>query len=416
VYSQRRRDSPTFGGLKAFVRPVLLALALIGGLLAVAAPASPAAGPAGTRATIEQEMRSAGSASGALAVDLDSGRVIARVRPRQRRVPASVQKLYTTSASLLRFGPRGRLRTTVLSRNGPDAAGTLTGNVWIRGGGDPALDAAGLRTLADQVAAAGVRRVEGNLIADESAFDTLRGPPSEGYRSSRWIAPLSGLAYERGRHPASKVPGFFREALKANGVTVTGRMRVRATPARAANALAALGSPPMATLVGQTNGPSDNWYSEQLLKAVGASTGEVGSTAGGAATAGALLRDTVGIRPRIRDGSGLSRANLTTPRQVVRLLRAMDARPEGPALRGSLPVAGRTGTLGTRMRTTAASGRCQAKTGTLSNVSSLAGYCTSRHGSRVAFAFLMNGVYPASARKLQDRMVTALARYRAPAG
>ena len=64
-----------------------------------------------------------------------------------------------------------------------------------------------------------------------------------------------------------------------------------------------------------------------------------------------------------------------------------------------------------RRRHTAARDDCQAKTGTLSNVSALAGYCRTRDGGRVAFAFLMNYVNPWSARRLQDTMAGALARY-----
>ena len=78
---------------------------------------------------------------------------------------------------------------------------------------------------------------------------------------------------------------------------------------------------------------------------------------------------------------------------------------------GSLPVAGRSGTLAYRMRGTSAQDRCRAKTGTLRDVSALAGYCASR-GANVAFAFLMNYVSPYNARILQDRMTAALARYR----
>jgi len=77
----------------------------------------------------------------------------------------------------------------------------------------------------------------------------------------------------------------------------------------------------------------------------------------------------------------------------------------------SLPVAGRTGTLYDRMRGSAARDHCRAKTGTLSNVSALAGYCETRRGRKIAFAFLMNSVYPWTARRIQDRMTDALARY-----
>jgi serine-type D-Ala-D-Ala carboxypeptidase/endopeptidase (penicillin-binding protein 4) len=71
-------------------------------------------------------------------------------------------------------------------------------------------------------------------------------------------------------------------------------------------------------------------------------------------------------------------------------------------------VAGRTGTLRTRMRGTAAAGRCQAKTGTLSNVSALAGYCRAVSGHDIVFALLMNNVGLGTARAQQDRFAAAL--------
>jgi D-alanyl-D-alanine carboxypeptidase/D-alanyl-D-alanine-endopeptidase (penicillin-binding protein 4) len=95
----------------------------------------------------------------------------------------------------------------------------------------------------------------------------------------------------------------------------------------------------------------------------------------------------------------------------VALLRHMSGDPAGPALEASLPVAGRSGTLATRMRGTAAAGHCQAKTGTLSDVSALAGYCDARSGSTLAFAFLMERVNVTRARALQDRMAALLAAY-----
>ena len=98
----------------------------------------------------------------------------------------------------------------------------------------------------------------------------------------------------------------------------------------------------------------------------------------------------LGVQPQIVDGSGLSRADRTTPRQVVHLLEA-HARPgDRGRLRGLAPVAGRTGTIRKRMRGTAAQDRCRAKTGTLIGVSALAGCARSAGGHTVAFAMLMN--------------------------
>ena len=116
------------------------------------------------------------------------------------------------------------------------------------------------------------------------------------------------------------------------------------------------------------------------------------------------------IAPQVVDGSGLSRNDRTTPRQIVRLLSGMAGTSSADAFDASLPVAGRTGTLYNRMRRTAAQDRCHAKTGTLHDVSTLAGYCTTAAGRRIAFAFLMNSTTVWRAHPLQDAMTAALAR------
>jgi serine-type D-Ala-D-Ala carboxypeptidase/endopeptidase (penicillin-binding protein 4) len=77
----------------------------------------------------------------------------------------------------------------------------------------------------------------------------------------------------------------------------------------------------------------------------------------------------------------------------------------------SLPIAGRDGTLFDRMRRGPARARCVGKTGTLSNVSALSGYCEALSGDDYAYSILMNGVYPTGARRLQDRMLQAIAKY-----
>jgi D-alanyl-D-alanine carboxypeptidase/D-alanyl-D-alanine-endopeptidase (penicillin-binding protein 4) len=163
------------------------------------------------------------------------------------------------------------------------------------------------------------------------------------------------------------------------------------------------------------NQPSDNYIAETLIKGLGAQFGGAGSTAAGAAVVRQTVKDQFGIEPQVVDGSGLSRADRTTPRQIVQLLTGVEQTDIAAALAQSLPVAGRNGTLVHRMRGSAAQDRCHAKTGTLRDVSALAGYCNATGGHRIAFAFLMNRVWPPGARTLQDRMAKALAVYQGPA-
>jgi serine-type D-Ala-D-Ala carboxypeptidase/endopeptidase (penicillin-binding protein 4) len=398
-------------------------LRLIAALLLAAAltpAAALAGGPAATRAALASQMRFAGGGSGAYAVDLDSGRTIYASRADTARTPASVEKLYTTSTALTLYGVDGHLTTHVLGDVGVDPGGVLIGNLYLRGGGDPNFGTRQAEQLADQlVLDSGLREITGRVIGDESAFDSLRGPPSEGYRTTNEVGPLSALTFNRGRTGARRpywqtspplvAARAFQRALERRDVVIGGAARTGRTQP-AALPLAEQPSMTIAELARVTNRPSDNFNAETLIKALGAEFGTGGTTAAGAV----VVRRTMagfGVRPRVADGSGLSRSDRTTPRQVVRLLQHMAADQAGPAFETSLAVAGRNGTLVHRMRSSAARDRCHAKTGTLNYVSALAGYCQSTAGARVAFAFLMNGVNVYAAHQLQDRMAAALARY-----
>ena len=400
------------------------------------------AAPAASGATPEQalsralarQMGAAGSHSGAIAVDLDSGRTLFARRPDIARAPASNEKLYTTASALVALGPRGHLTTRVLGNGTLDAGGTFHGSLYLKGGGDPtfgstsftqraygtgATDAELARRLAD----AGVKRVRGGVYGDETYFDRRRGTPAEGYAASFEVeGELSALAYNRGlasenggsfqSKPAIFAAGRFRSALIAQGIPVAKPAAEQTAPA-GSQALALALSPTIATLAGLTNRPSDNFFAEMLIKGLGARFGAGGTTTAGAAVVGRQVNE-LGAHPRaIVDGSGLSRGDRTSPRQILRLLAHMKADPTaGPAFFGSLAVAGRSGTIAGRMNGTAAAGRCRAKTGTLSDVSALSGYCTARGGHTIAFSILMNGVGVDGARSLQDRMCIAMARYR----
>lgn len=119
----------------------------------------------------------------------------------------------------------------------------------------------------------------------------------------------------------------------------------------------------------------------------------------------------LGASPRVVDGSGLSRANRSSPRQIVRVMLAMGASADmAGSFHESLAVAGRSGTLAHRMGGTTAAGRCRGKTGTLRGVSALSGYCDTVGGRRLVFSFLMNGVSLGGARALQNAMTVAVAR------
>jgi serine-type D-Ala-D-Ala carboxypeptidase/endopeptidase (penicillin-binding protein 4) len=393
----------------------IVALACL--LAALAAPAASAKGRAATARALALQMRSAGPSSGALAVDLESGRTIYSRRADIPRMPASVQKLYTSFAALRRLGSGGRLQTSVLADAAPDDAGVVDGDLYLRGSGDPTFGTLAAARLARQVADAGVVAVTGRVRGDESAFDLRRGVPSSAFRLTSEVGPLSALTYNRGRsgrrspfwqrRPARFAARAFTKQLLLAGVDVQRRGSTGRAPADAAP-VAEWRSLPVSDLLRLMNPPSDNFMAETFVKVLGAQFGATGSTLEGTE----VVRDELGkldLAPAVVDGSGLSRSDRTSPRDVVALLDELDG---DAAFTGSLAIAGRTGTLETRMRGSAAQDRCRAKTGTLRDVSALAGYCSTSHGGHVAFAFLMNYVSPYYARILQDRMASVLARYR----
>jgi D-alanyl-D-alanine carboxypeptidase/D-alanyl-D-alanine-endopeptidase (penicillin-binding protein 4) len=380
----------------------------------------PASAEAGLTSTLSRQMARAGAHSGAYVVDLDTGRQLYAKRAGVRRMPASVEKLYTTATAMLLYGTEGRLTTSVMAGSLPDEEGVIDGDLVLKGGGDPTFGTAQVNALAQKLVRGGLTRVEGRVVGDESAFDPFRGVPSSHYLLTSDVGPLSALAYNHGRsgkrrpywqsRPPSFVADRFARALKQRGVKIGAKARAgRATAGM--EELSEWDSPTIAAIAHLMLPPSDNYMAEMLLKDIGAAYGGAGSISAGAA----VVRSTLArfkITPTVVDGSGLSRLDRTSPREVVKLLSGIAEDPEaGPAFDYALAVVGRTGTVYRRMRGTAAQDRCHAKTGTLHDVSSLVGYCTTLTGRRIAFAFLMNRIQPWYAHGLQDKMTVALARY-----
>lgn len=185
--------------------------------------------------------------------------------------------------------------------------------------------------------------------------------------------------------------------------------------------IASVPSAPVRELVKAMIKPSDNLAAELLFLQLGAQA-EVDPVAlstteeKAAKSMRAFLRPIVtgSVQPSIEEGSGMSRRNAVTPRNLVDLLRWMQRRPSFEAFREALPVAGVDGTLQTRFRGTAAEGNLRAKTGSLKGVQTLSGYLTTRNGEHWAFSILLNQCLegPASTgRDAIDRMATLLADF-----
>lgn len=392
-------------------------------------------GLAALQGDLAREMRQAGPSSGAIVYDDTARRLLFAVDANVPRPPASVEKLYTSTAALALLGPGARLYTTVLGVGSLGSHGTWHGNLYVHGGGDPTLGSAGfdaeyadgqgslIETLARRVRAAGIRRVTGHVIADESLFDAERGPvATEGVPdlddlggqlsaltyNHGYVGPAPGHGWNVPLTPATYTVLEFTRALNRAGVSARPAQVARVTPA-GAQLLASVASPPLSELLDLMNGPSDDFYAELLLKQLGARLQGAGTSRAGAAAVSRVLAG-YGLHPRIVDGSGLSRRDATTPRDVVQLLVDLTPTHNGALLRRSLPLAGVSGTLATRMGDSPAAGRCEAKTGTLDEVTNLAGWCRDLTGHLIVFAFFMDGIEVWQGHTLQDHMLITIVR------
>ncbi len=355
------------------------------------------------------------AASGAVAVDLTTGRTLFSRHPDLPLAPASNEKLTVAFAALRELGTSYRFRTEIFGR-GYQEGSVWHGDVFLKGFGDPTLTSLQVDRLATQISMLGITHITGRVFGDESWFDAARTAP--GWRASYFIdecPPLSALVVDRAvydRHvalqPALAAAGRLRFMLRKRGIA-SGAVGLGRTP-DSALALAQVESEPLPVVLAAMDRESDNFAAEMVLKVLGAEVDDEGTTAAGAAVVvrdlGAAGVPLVGVR--IVDGSGLSLFDRLTAQALGALLVAVwndiDLRTPFWA---SLPIAGVNGTLDKRMREPPAKGTVRAKTGTTSRASALSGYV----GDRYVFAVLQNGVpvSTSAARKAQDRFATALA-------
>jgi D-alanyl-D-alanine carboxypeptidase/D-alanyl-D-alanine-endopeptidase (penicillin-binding protein 4) len=370
-----------------------------------------------------------GGQVGALVEDASSADVLFAEDPEVPRPPASVEKLYTSVAAVNVLGPNARFRTAVLGTGELDPAGIWHGNLYLRGGGDPTFgdgswnkayeDGYGPNAgqLATQLQKLGIRRVTGHIFADESLFDTDRGGPATGNLPDipDYGGELSALVYDHGMTEGKMSPAVFAAhelalTLRGRGVRIGAGSRTRSTPADA-RLLAHVESPRLSVLLRLMDVPSDDLIADMLAKQLGAHRFGEGTLAAGATEISQTISSEYGLDPTIFDGSGLDRADRTTPLQVVTLLRRVYDTPTGALLSASLPTVGEQGTVQGIGVGTPAQGRCLAKTGTLNNVTNLAGYCSARGGQTLVFALMIDGPSNYQAVTELSRAVAAIANY-----
>ena len=436
---------------------------------------------------------------------LDRGDILFSQNAGKLMMPASNMKILTLAAAAEHLGWDFRF-TTTLETGGSIENGTLRGDLYVRGNGDPTLSTREKRgeAVLDEWAAAlrtaGITAIDGRILGDDQAFDeeSLGQGWSWDYLEAGYAAPVGPLQYNENTANLTAAPGAavgdpvrvelsggsgltvvnrattgagaesgvrgainvrrridrpeleitgtipldapvvtrtvavmnptaflaqsVRDGLISRGITVSGAagdaddILLDAMGGTERRVLHTSHSPTLRDIGTVLMKVSQNQYAETLLKAVGAANGGLGTTVAGRRAAAETFRSW-GIPDNgyvMADGSGLSRYNYIAPSTITEVLARMhaDTRHRDAFLR-TLPIAGKDGTISTRMRRSLAEGNAVAKTGSIANVRSLSGYVRTRQGETLAFAIIANDfVIPAATVNwIADLAVEVLAAF-----
>ena len=341
---------------------------------------------------------------GLMVWDLTADTIIFRYGERQTMRPASVMKLVTAITALDRLGSNYQFRTS-LYYTGQLIGNVLQGDLYCVGGMDPRFNSDDMNAFVERVRGMGVDTIRGRLIADYSMKEESR--LGEGWCWDDDNPILSPLLISKN---ADFLQQFAAELCK-KGIVVADDFAEGLLP----NGAYAVGSRFHAIdqVLTKMLKESDNLYAESMMYQVAASGGVKHASAANARTHVKKLVKKLGLNAdnyKFADGSGLSLYNYVTPELLVMLLRYAYRTPEIYSnLYPALPVAGVDGTLEKRMKGPYTRGNVHAKTGTLTGVSSLAGYCYSANNHLLAFCIINQGVMKnADGRGFQDLVCTAL--------
>ena len=381
------------------------------------------------QAKLSITLRREGPGTGAIVRDLSDNTVLYSLRSSSPKPPASLEKLYTSVAATDLLGAGARLPTTVLGVGTLGAGGVWHGDLYLRGSGDPTfgdgnwnrLYMGGYGPTATQLVSAlhrdGIRRVTGWVYGDDSLFDSDPGGPATHYRPDipDYGGEMGALVYDHGMTARGMPPAVFAAhelvlTMRTQNIDARSARRVQIPPS-GARTLATVDSPPLSRLLRLMNVPSDDMIADLLTKQLGAGFGGQGTLIAGAAQISRLLAQRYDLRPTIDDGSGLDRADSTTPTELVSLLAQVWGQAVGQTLYASLPVLGREGTVRNLGDGSYAVGHCVAKTGTLDDVTNLAGYCSTRTHQTLAFALMIDGPANGQALMAISHAVAAIASY-----
>ena len=318
--------------------------------------------------------------------------------------PASTMKLVTAITALDCLGTNYQY-TTSLYYKGDITDHTLQGDLYCVGGLDPSFSDTDLDAFAQSVKEQGIDTICGSIIADNTLKDTLKWGDGWCWDDDNPILrPL--LVNRKDNFLMQFINALSRHDIVLKDITIKeGKADEEAT-------LLSQHKSSIDQILLRMMKDSDNLYAESLYYQIAAQRNHPGKALYAQRQEKALIERT-GLnssRYKLADGSGLSLYNYISAECLLRLLRyAYQHKPIYKHLLPSLPIAGEDGTLKKRMIDTHAEGNVQAKTGTLTGIISLAGYCSASNGHRLCFAIINQGALSAkAARNFQDKICDIL--------
>ena len=341
---------------------------------------------------------------GLMVWDLTDDCQLFAMNQRQLLRPASTMKLVTAITALDYLGTNYQY-TTSLYYKGDITDHTLQGDLYCVGGLDPSFSYGDLDAFAQSVKQQGIDTIRGSIIADKTMKDTLKW--GEGWCWDDDNPTLSPLLVDRKDNFLMQfISALSRHDVVLEDITIReGQVDEEAT-------LLSQHKTSIDQILLRMMKDSDNLYAESMYYQIAAHRNHPGKALYAQRQEKALM-ERAGLnssRYKLADGSGLSLYNYLSAECLLRLLRyAYQHKPIYEHLLPSLPVAGEDGTLKKRMIDTHAEGNVQAKTGTLTGIISLAGYCTASNGHRLCFAIINQGTLSAkAARSFQDKICDIL--------
>ena len=341
---------------------------------------------------------------GLLVYDMTADSIIYAYGEKQTLRPASTMKLLTAVTALDLLGGNYLFRTS-LYYTGTVRDSVLTGDLYCVGGMDPMFSDADMNVFVEGIRGLGVDTIRGRIVLDTSFKEPdLLG---EGWCWDDDNPQLTPLLVSRKDEFASRLT----DKLHNRGIVLDGDCATGTLPKNALAISTRVHS--IRDILFPMLKESDNLYAESMFYQIAAS---MKVRPAKAAHARQLIKKELskagvtGVPYKIADGSGLSLYNYVTPELMVKLLvYAYRHTNISVHLYPALPIAGQDGTLKKRMTSPVTNGHVRAKTGTLTGISSLAGYCSVPNGHQLAFCIINQGVLrTASGRNFQDKVCTML--------